>query len=175
MFLPRYRYDNASSEYLVPAHASHCTVTGSANATSGVVTPFPLQTGHAPKELKVNNPAGCPVFLANMERILSMIPIYVANVERLEIPILFCPTIMVSGYLSGNSSNIKVLLPEPDTPQIETKIFLGIAKLIFFKLFVVALSIIKWSSDFPGCVLICNGWSSDVEVGASFSPAVFPW
>src|SRR5690625_2513309 len=97
MFLPCYRYDSASSEYLFLLHASHGIVTGSANATSGVVTPFPLQTGHAPKELKLNKPAGCPVSFENMKRISSMIPIYVASVERLEIPILLCPTMMVSG------------------------------------------------------------------------------
>ena len=62
-----------------------------------LMTPFPLQTGHAPKELKLNKPAGCPVSFENMERISSIIPIYVASVERLEIPILPCPTMMVSG------------------------------------------------------------------------------
>src|SRR3954471_22634953 len=96
-------------------------VTGSANATSGVMTPFPLQTGHAPKELKLNNPAGCPVAFENAVRMSSIIPIYVAMVERLEIPMPPCPTVMDSGYLSLNASNIKELLPEPDTPQTETK------------------------------------------------------
>src|SRR5690625_7553967 len=107
MFLSRYRYDNASSENLVPLHASHKIVTGSANATSGVVTPFPLQTGHAPKELKLNRPAGCPVSFENRERISSMIPIYVASVEWLEIPILPCPSMMVPAQLSGNASNLQ--------------------------------------------------------------------
>src|SRR5699024_8767533 len=116
------------------SHASHEIVTGSAKATSGVITPFPLHTGQAPKELKLNKPAGCPVCFENILRISSIIPIYVARVERLEIPILPCPTIIVSGYFSGNASNINELLPEPDTPHTETKAFLGIFTLIFFKL-----------------------------------------
>ena len=42
-----------------------------------------------------------------------------------------------------NASNIKELLPEPDTPHIETKTFLGIFTLIFFKLLLLALFIVK--------------------------------
>src|SRR5690606_12817307 len=104
-------------------------VTGSANATSGVKIPFPLQTGHAPKELNVNKPAGCPVSFEKIERISSIIPIYVASVERVEIPILAWSTLIVSGYLSMNAPNINELFPEPETPQIETNIFLGMFKI----------------------------------------------
>src|SRR5699024_12522498 len=68
IFLPLYVCESASSEYLVPPHASHVTVTGSAKSTSGCVTPFPLQTGHAPIELKLNNPGGSPLALANVPR-----------------------------------------------------------------------------------------------------------
>src|SRR5699024_12451830 len=108
-------------------------VTGSANATSGVVTPFPLQTGHAPKELKLNKPAGCPVLTENMERISSMIPIYVASVERLEIPILPCPTIMVSGELSEKASRVKGLFHTPDKPHIQPKAIPRLFSLLQFK------------------------------------------
>ena len=105
-----------------------------------LVTPFPWQTGHAPKELKLNKPDRCPVYFDNMVRISSMIPIYVASVERLEIPMLPWPTMMVSGYFFVKAPNIKELLPEADTPQIETKTFLGIFTVIFFKLLLLALS-----------------------------------
>src|SRR5699024_12490891 len=66
--------DKASSEYFNPPHASHGIVTGSAKATSGVVTPFPSQIGQAPKELKLNKPAGRPVCFEKIARISSMIP-----------------------------------------------------------------------------------------------------
>src|SRR5690625_2905601 len=75
IFLSLYRKHRASSEYLVPPHASHEMDTRSANATYGVVTPFPLQTGQAPKELKVKRPTGCSVSFENIERISSIIPI----------------------------------------------------------------------------------------------------
>src|SRR5699024_2092459 len=167
-------YASASSEYLVPLHASHGIVTGSANATSGFVTPFPLQNGHAPKELKLNKPAGCPVLPENIARISSMIPIYVASVERLEIPILPCPTIIVSGYFSGNASNISELLPEPDTPHIETKTFLGIVTFIFFKLLLLAFFIVKYSFISLGCLFMFSWWFRVVAALESFSPDNFP-
>src|SRR5699024_5203810 len=84
IFFPLYVCESASSEYRVPPHASHVTVTGSAKATSGCVTPFPLQTGHAPIELKLNNPGGSPLALANVPRISSIIPIEGASVQRLD-------------------------------------------------------------------------------------------
>src|SRR5699024_1626941 len=130
-------------EYLLPPQASQRMVTGSANATSGLVTPLPRQTGQAPIELKLNNPAGCPVSLEKMFRIASIIPIYVASVERLEIPIMPCPTMIASGYVFGNASNISELFPEPDTPQMETKTLLGILTLNSFKLLLLALLIVK--------------------------------
>src|SRR5690625_5131763 len=101
-------------------------VTGSANATSDLVTPLPRQTGQAPIELKLNNPAGYPVSLEKMYRIASIIAIYVASVERLEIPIMPCATMSASGYVLGNASNVSEHFPEPDTSQMETKTLLGI-------------------------------------------------
>src|SRR5699024_9903616 len=107
---------------------------GSAKARSGFIIHFPLQLGQAPIELKLNMPAACFVPLAMIRRISSIIPMYVARVERLEIPILSCPIQIVSGYLSKNSPNIKLLLPDPDTPHIDTNACWGILILIFFKL-----------------------------------------
>src|SRR5699024_6526602 len=98
------------------------------------MTPLPLQVGHAPIELKLKRPAGCPVSFEKIVRMLSMMPIYVANVERVETPILAWLTVIVSGSRSLKAFIIKELLPEPETPQIETKQFLGISMLIFFKL-----------------------------------------
>lgn len=49
--------------------------------------PRPSQVPQAPEELKLNKPGSAPVSCAKIFRTVSMIPRYVAGVDRAEIPI----------------------------------------------------------------------------------------
>jgi len=48
--------------------------------------PSPLQTGHAPRELKLNRDGSVPVARANSRRTASKKPMYVAGFDREDLP-----------------------------------------------------------------------------------------
>src|SRR5690606_41458658 len=128
----------------------------------------------ASKELNVNKPAGCLVSFEKIERISSIIRIYVACVERVEIPILSWSTMIVSGYLSMTAPNINELFPVPETPQIETNIFLGMFTLMFFKLLWFAFFIVKLLFISLGFLLIFIGSFKIIPVGVFCRPSKLP-
>ncbi len=70
---------------------------------------------NAPDELKLKNPASAPVSRAKIFRTVSMIPRYVAGVDRAETPIEDWSTTTASGW-AAISSATSVLLPDPATP-----------------------------------------------------------
>ena len=151
--------------------------TGSANATSGKISPFPLHTGHAPLELKLNHCTLTPFSLANNLRISSITPVYVAGVERADVPIGFWSMTMQSGYRSTNSCRIRLLLPEPATPVTAVRIPLGISTDTSFKLFLDTCSSEKLCAHGSGWVLsaIFSRIQAAVNVSVCFNCSTVPW
>ncbi len=79
------------------------------------MTPRPSQVPQAPFELKLKKPASAPVSRAKIFRTVSMIPRYVAGVDRPEIPIDDWSTTTASSWPAVNSAT-RVLFPDPATP-----------------------------------------------------------
>ncbi len=75
MFLPSSRYSSASSLKPVPSHSSHSVSTVWVKPSVVMMTPSPLQAGHAPSEFALNSDGLTPFAFANAERIASRMPV----------------------------------------------------------------------------------------------------
>src|SRR4051794_15114143 len=101
------------------------------------MTPAPLQLGHAPSELELNNAGFTPLAFANAVRIGSSRPVYVAGLLRREPRIGVWSTDTTSSRLLTDPW-ISELLPDPATPVITTSTPSGISTSTFFRLCVRA-------------------------------------
>src|SRR5919112_5219487 len=79
------------------------------------MTPAPLQFGHAPSELALNNAGLTPLAFANAVRIGSSSPVYVAGLLRRE-PRIGVWSIDTTPAPFGIDPWISELLPDPATP-----------------------------------------------------------
>ncbi len=79
------------------------------------MTPRPSQPPQAPVELKLKSPGSVPVSRAKILRTVSIIPTYVAGVDRAEIPMADWSTTTAPGCAAVNSAT-SVLFPDPATP-----------------------------------------------------------
>src|SRR5699024_5935743 len=78
------RYSNTEAWKRSPSHSSQVTATPAMMARSVYTTPAPLQLGHAPSELGLNNAGLTSFALANALRMGSSTPVYVAGLLRRE-------------------------------------------------------------------------------------------
>src|SRR3954454_20174390 len=83
------------------------------------MTPAPLQLGHAPSELELNNAGFTPLALANALRIGSSSPVYVAGLLRRE-PRIGVWSTDTTAFRPDTEPWISELLPEPATPVTTT-------------------------------------------------------
>src|SRR5512132_96661 len=86
MDLPFSLYASTSSLNRLPRQTSQGDFTVSKKERSVYTTPKPWQFSQAPFELKLNRPASTLLALANALRTSSMMPVYVAGLEREDAP-----------------------------------------------------------------------------------------
>src|SRR5690554_2670940 len=139
MDLPLSLYSSTSSLKRRPRHTSQGDFTLSKNERSVYTTPRPWQFSQAPLELKLNRPASTPFALAKALRTSSIMPVYVAGLEREETPTADWSTRIASGYWRMNASMINELLPEPATPVTTVSTPTGIFTLTFLRLLTFTL------------------------------------
>src|SRR3954447_15114236 len=84
------------------------------------MTPAPLQVGQAPPELALNSPGFTPLAFANVLRIGSSRPVYVAGLLRRDPRIAVWSTVATPSRPETDPL-INELLPEPATPVITTR------------------------------------------------------
>ena len=93
MFFPLYFTSNVSLLYLCPLHTSQGTYTSGKKCISILIIPSPWHASHLPPDtLKLNLPFSYPrsfasLVAANISRIMSKTPVYVAGFERGVLPI----------------------------------------------------------------------------------------
>src|SRR3989344_3895585 len=131
---------NALSVYRFPSHLSQATLILSRKCISISLYPSPLHSGHAPEELKLNMLGETSFSLAKSFLISSKIPMYVAGLERDDLPTPDWSISIVSFSLQ-KTSTINELLPDPATPVTQTNMPFGTSTDTFFKLWVLALRI----------------------------------
>src|SRR5262245_57361445 len=90
------------------------------------MTPAPLQLGHAPSELALNNDALTPLALAKALRIGSSSPVYVAGLLRRE-PRIAAWSTSTTPSRPATDPSMRELLPEPATPVTTTSIPSGMS------------------------------------------------
>src|SRR4029453_2279567 len=115
MDLPFNLYASTSSLKRLPPQISHGDFTLSKKERSVYTTPRPPQFSQAPLELKLNRPASTLLALAKALRTSSIMPVYVAGLEREETPTADWSIRIASGYWLMKASFISELLPEPAT------------------------------------------------------------
>src|SRR5919112_5559921 len=101
------------------------------------MTPAPLQFGHAPSELALNNAGLTPLVFANALRIGSSSPVYVAGLLRRE-PRIGVWSIDTTPAPAGMDPCTSELLPEPATPVTTTSTPSGMSTSTFARLWAVA-------------------------------------
>src|SRR4028119_720788 len=101
------------------------------------VTPAPLQAGQAPSELALNSAGFTPFSLANVLRIGSSSPVYVAGLLRRE-PRMAAWSTDTTPERFATEPWISELLPDPATPVTTTSTPSGMSTSTFCRLFVVA-------------------------------------
>src|SRR5215216_3752887 len=116
--LPLSLYANTSSLNRLPPHVSQGDLTLSKKERSVYTTPKPWQFSQAPFELKLNKPALTLLADANALRTSSMMPVYVAGLERVETPTGDWSITTASGCWRRKTWLMSELLPEPATPLI---------------------------------------------------------
>src|SRR5690349_6026868 len=94
---------------------------------------MPLQFGHAPSEFALNNDAFTPLALANVARIGSSRPVYVAGFDRREPRMADWSTTVTSSRLDSEPW-MSELLPEPATPVTTVSTPSGTSTLTFRRL-----------------------------------------
>src|SRR6201997_4398250 len=100
------------------------------------MTPAPLQVGHAPSELALNNAGLTPLALANALRIGSRRPVYVAGLLRRD-PRIATWSIETTPASVGIDPTSE-LLPEPATPVTTTSTPSGMSTSTSRRLWVLA-------------------------------------
>ena len=114
-----------------------------------------MHSGQAPSLLKENNPGFTLFIFAISFLISSKKPKNVAGVERPVAVIWDWSTrITLSSYSLAKTSLINELLPEPATPVTTVKTFNGILTDTFFKLWMFAFFIGKYSFGILGFFFI---------------------
>src|SRR6266508_7035892 len=116
MDVPLNWYASTASLKRLPPQISHGDFTLSKKDRSTYSTPRPPQFSQAPLELKLNRPASTLLALAKALRTSSIIPVYVAGLEREDTPSADWSIRMASGKSETKASLINELLPEPATP-----------------------------------------------------------
>src|SRR6476469_3200324 len=101
------------------------------------MTPAPLQVGHAPSELALNNAGFTPLAFANALRIGSSRQVYVAGLLRRE-PRIALWSIDTTPARAGIDPCTSELLPEPATPVTAHSTPSGMSTLTFCRLCAVA-------------------------------------
>src|SRR5450759_3568246 len=115
------------------------------------MAPLPLQTGQAPSELAEQSAALTPFALANVLRIGSSSPVYVAGLLRRQ-PLIGAWSIATTPAPLGIEPWISELLPDPATPVTTHSTPRGTSTLTSRRLCWVALRI----STRPVGVRVCD-------------------
>src|SRR5690349_3859950 len=82
MFRPPTVYSSTAAWNRRPSHSSQTDSTVAMTPSSVKITPAPLQVGQAPSELELNRAGFTPLALANVLRMGSSSPVYVAGLLR---------------------------------------------------------------------------------------------
>src|SRR5450432_113770 len=90
------------------------------------MTPAPLQLGHAPSELALNNAGFTPLALANALRIGSSSPVYVAGLLRRD-PLIAAWSTETTLSRPDTEPSMSELFPDPATPVTTTSTPSGIS------------------------------------------------
>src|SRR3712207_9098192 len=90
------------------------------------MTPAPLQVGQAPSELALNSAGLTPLALANVLRIGSSSPVYVAGLLRRE-PLIAPWSTVTTSYSPSTESWISQLLSAPASPVSKPRTPTGIS------------------------------------------------
>src|SRR5918998_2723371 len=101
------------------------------------MTPAPLQLGQAPSELALNSAGFTPLAFANVLRMGSSSPVYVAGLLRREPRIGVWSTIRTPSRPASEPWSSE-LLPEPATPVTTTSTPRGMSTSTFLRLWVRA-------------------------------------
>src|SRR5215210_4917691 len=101
------------------------------------MTPAPLQVGQAPSELELNSAGFTPLAFANVLRIGSRRPVYVAGLLRRE-PRIPPWSIVTTPSRPATEPLISELLPEPATPVNTTSMPSGMSTSTPCRLLVLA-------------------------------------
>ena len=94
-----------------------------------------MQFSQAPFELKLNSPASTLLACANAFRMSSITPVYVAGLERVDVPTADWSITIASGCSGRNTSSISELLPEPATPVTTVRTAVGMSTSTSLRLF----------------------------------------
>src|SRR6266545_5263575 len=141
MDVPLNLYASTSSLKRLPPQISHGDFTLSKKDRSVYTTPKPWQFSQAPLELKLNRPASTLLALAKALRTSSIMPVYVAGLEREDTPTADWSITIASGCWCWKTSLMRELLPEPATPVTTVNTPVGMFTLTFCRLLIFAFLI----------------------------------